>query len=178
MRFEWDEAKNRANQDKHRVSFETASEIFDDPLHASRPDRIIDGEQRWPTIGTVGGVVLLLWSHTHIRMTAMKKSYASYRRAARPGQSAEPTSAVRKRSTELRKLAKLSEDKIDTSDIPETTDWSTAVVGKFYRPIKQQVTIRVDADVLAWFKAQGGKYQTAVNQALREHMARKSKDRG
>ena len=46
MRFEWDEAKNRTNRDKHHVSFETASEIFDDPIHVSRPERIVDGEQR------------------------------------------------------------------------------------------------------------------------------------
>jgi uncharacterized protein (DUF4415 family) len=46
------------------------------------------------------------------------------------------------------------------------------VVGKFYRPVKQQVTLRIDADVLAWFKGQGEKYQTAVNRALRERMMR------
>jgi uncharacterized protein (DUF4415 family) len=37
---------------------------------------------------------------------------------------------------------------IDTTDIPPTADWSKAVVGRFYRPIKQPVTIRLDADVL------------------------------
>jgi uncharacterized protein (DUF4415 family) len=61
---------------------------------------------------------------------------------------------------------------IDTSDIPEVRDWSGAQVGRFYRPVKQQVTLRIDADVLAWFKAQGGKYQTAINEALREHVAK------
>ena len=45
---------------------------------------------------------------------------------------------------------------IDTSDIPEIADWSGAVFGKFYRPAKQQVTLRIDADVLAWFKSQDG----------------------
>ena len=64
---------------------------------------------------------------------------------------------------------------IDTSDIPERTDWSSAEIGKFYRPLKQQVTLRIDADVLAWFKAQGGKYQTAVNAALREYVERRGK---
>jgi uncharacterized protein (DUF4415 family) len=64
---------------------------------------------------------------------------------------------------------------IDKSDIPEVKDWSGAVVGKFYRPIKKQVTLRIDADVLAWFKAHGGKYQSALNAALREHVARHEK---
>ena len=64
MRFEWDENKNSANQRKHDVSFETASEVFDDPLHRSIADRIEGGEQRWNTTGVVGGVVLLIVAHT------------------------------------------------------------------------------------------------------------------
>ena len=71
----------------------------------------------------------------------------------------------------------MPDDEIDTSDIPERRDWSGGEVGKFYRPVKQQITLRIDADVLAWFKAQGGKYQSAVNAALREHMVRKGKGR-
>ena len=67
----------------------------------------------------------------------------------------------------------MSEKDIDLSEIPERTDWSAAFVGKFYRPVKQQVTLRIDADVLTWFKEQGGKYQTAVNAALREYVAAK-----
>ena len=56
---------------------------------------------------------------------------------------------------------------IDPSDIAERSDWHRAVVGKFYRPVKQQITLRIDADIIAWFKARGGKYQSAVNAALR-----------
>jgi uncharacterized protein (DUF4415 family) len=59
---------------------------------------------------------------------------------------------------------------IDLSDIPEVTDWSKAVVGKFYRPIKKSLTIRIDADVLAWLKGQGKGYQTKINGILREAM--------
>lgn len=47
--FEWDEAKNRKNQKKHDVSFETASLVFDDPLRISIQDRHTDGEERWQT---------------------------------------------------------------------------------------------------------------------------------
>ncbi len=56
------------------------------------------------------------------------------------------------------------------SDIPEITDWSHAVVGKFYRPVKQPVTIRLGADVIAWFKATGPGYQTRINALLRGAM--------
>ncbi len=74
------------------------------------------------------------------------------------------------RKKELETLAALPEDDIDTSEIPEVVDWRNAEVGKFHRPVKKSVTIRLDADVLAWFKAQGGKYQTTVNRVLREYM--------
>ena len=64
MLITWDENKNRSNQAKHKVSFEVAGLIFNDPLHLSRLDRVVDGEERWQTIGSVGGVVLLLVTHT------------------------------------------------------------------------------------------------------------------
>jgi len=71
---------------------------------------------------------------------------------------------------EIDRLAALPDDAIDTSDIPEITDWSGAERGRFYRPVKQQVTLRIDADILAWFRAQGGKYQSQINSVLREYV--------
>ena len=65
MKFVWDAAKNDINRQKHRVGFETAQLVFDDPYHVSRQDRIENGEQRWQTIGLVRGVVLLLVAHTY-----------------------------------------------------------------------------------------------------------------
>ena len=75
-----------------------------------------------------------------------------------------------KKTAELKRLGAMPDDEIDTSDIPERTDWAGAEVGKFYRPIKKQLTLRIDADVLDWFKARGGKYQSAINDALRQHV--------
>lgn len=66
MKVVWDENKNLINQAKHRVGFETAQYVFDDPLHVSKQDRIEGGEQRWQTIGLVHGVILLLVAHTVI----------------------------------------------------------------------------------------------------------------
>lgn len=71
---------------------------------------------------------------------------------------------------ELRKLAAMPDDDIDTSDIPEVTDWSNAVVGKFYRPVKETVTVRLDADVLHWLKQGGKGYQSRLNAILRKEM--------
>ena len=45
----------------------------------------------------------------------------------------------------------------------------------FYRPLKKPVTIRIDADVLAWFQKDGGRYQTRINLALRRVMEREMK---
>ena len=66
---------------------------------------------------------------------------------------------------------------VDTSDIPEWTDemWKRAVRGrdaamKLWRPVKQAVSLRLDADVLAWLKKDGQGYQTRVNRMLRERM--------
>ena len=100
----------------------------------------------------------------------VKKSSASSRRAKRPGASARATKRTRKPADELARLVALSDAEIDTSDIPEIVDWSGAVRGRFYRPVKQLVTIRLDADVVAWFKSRNPTYQTAVNRALRDYM--------
>ena len=72
---------------------------------------------------------------------------------------------------ELDALAAMPDDTIDLSDMPEVTDFTGWVRGKFYRPVKKQVTLRLDADVIDWFKTnQGGArgYHTAINAALRK----------
>ena len=73
---------------------------------------------------------------------------------------------------ELQTLKEMSEEAIDTSDIAELPEaaWTSAEIGKFYRPIKKQLTIRVDADVVGWLKEQGSGYQTKLNDILREAM--------
>lgn len=73
---------------------------------------------------------------------------------------------------ELAALAALPEQSIDFSDLPATTekDWAGAVRGKFYRPVKQQLTVRIDADVVEWLKSQGKGYQSRLNTILRSAM--------
>lgn len=69
---------------------------------------------------------------------------------------------------QLARLAAMPDSEIDLTDMPEVLDWSGAERAKFYRPVKQQVTLRLDADVLHWFKTKGGRgYQTRINAALR-----------
>ena len=87
----------------------------------------------------------------------------------------------RKERDQLARLAALHDDQIDTADIPEApaANWVHARRGEFYRPVKQPVTIRLDADVLAWFKehAASGGYQTEINRVLRRHVADAEKRR-
>jgi len=93
MKFVWDAAKNSSNQKKHRVSFETAQQVFDDPLHVSKQDRLENGEQRWQTIGLVQSVLLLLVAHTYteidgreaVRIISARKADKTERRIYEQG---------------------------------------------------------------------------------------------
>jgi uncharacterized protein (DUF4415 family) len=67
-------------------------------------------------------------------------------------------------------IAAKREENIDLSEMPEVVDWSGAEMGKFYRPPKKSVTMRLDQDVLDWLKGYGKGYQTKVNQLLRHAM--------
>lgn len=82
---------------------------------------------------------------------------------------------TKKQAKELRALSRMKDKDIDFSDLPEKLDWSNAVIGRFYRPIKKSLTIRIDADVLAWVKGQGKGYQTRINSYLRDVMDKSKK---
>lgn len=78
-------------------------------------------------------------------------------------------------AAQLERLAAKPDSDIDTADIPEIAEenWALAKRPGLYRPIKQPVTLRLDADVVSWFKdhAQAGGYQTEINRVLRHHVA-------
>ena len=83
---------------------------------------------------------------------------------------------TQRQKEDLARLRAMPDEEIDMSDAPEILDWSNAKRGMFYRPVKQQITLRLDADVVAWFRENAGKngrgYQTAMNRALRDHVVR------
>jgi uncharacterized protein (DUF4415 family) len=72
----------------------------------------------------------------------------------------------------LKVVAAMPDSEIDTSDMPEFTDWQGAVRGGLYRPVKHLTSLRLDADLLAWFKRGGDGYQTRINAALRDYVER------
>jgi uncharacterized protein (DUF4415 family) len=73
------------------------------------------------------------------------------------------------RQTRVAKGRKIGTLKASASEGKRSHD-PIAEVGSLYRPIKKPVTLRIDADVLAWFKKHGPGYQTRINQALRKVM--------
>jgi uncharacterized protein (DUF4415 family) len=80
----------------------------------------------------------------------------------------------RVRKHRLSKVAQRPDSEIDLSDIPELTEkfWRNAVRSPFYRPVKRQLTLRLDADIIAWLRKIGKGYQTRANALLREAMIR------
>ncbi len=102
----------------------------------------------------------------------MREGTRTVRFKREPGAPLTPEEA-----SELENLAKMKDDDIDYSDIPELTEkfWKNAVRGNpFYRPVKKAVSLRLDADVIAWLKKDGAGYQTRANQILRERMLREN----
>lgn len=77
---------------------------------------------------------------------------------------------TKEQKRDIRAIAAKKDSDIDFSDVPPVIDWSRAEIGKFYRPTKKPVTMRLDADVLDWLKSQGSGYQTKANWLLRSAM--------
>ena len=71
---------------------------------------------------------------------------------------------------DIQAIAAKRDRDIDFSDAPMVLDWSGAEIGKFYRPVKKPVTMRLDSDIIDWLKADGRGYQTKANWLLRHAM--------
>jgi uncharacterized DUF497 family protein len=93
MRWTWNPGKAAANRAKHKVSFETAVRVFEDPLHLSMPDPHPDGD-RWVTLGEVAAVLLLVVhsfvegesdKDDHGRIISARKATAHERKAYQEG---------------------------------------------------------------------------------------------
>ena len=83
-RFTWDPAKNRANSAKHGVTFETASEIFNDRTVELPDERFDYGEDRWIAVGLAGGreltVVYTVTDNDQIRIISARGATSKERR--------------------------------------------------------------------------------------------------
>jgi uncharacterized protein (DUF4415 family)/uncharacterized DUF497 family protein len=193
VEFTRDARKDRLNRQKHRITFDTALHVFDDPYQVTTQDREVDGEPRWQTIGMVGPHNLLLVAHTADEESGAIRIVSAAKQLAQNGEympkatrkpkiqvrrqrvSGQPLTLRQKR--ELAALAAIPGNQIDTSDIPELPPgaWKHAVRGRFYRPLKQAISMRLDADVVAWLKQRGKGYQTRANSILRQRMLDETK---
>jgi len=128
----------------------------------------------WKRDGTASGGLSspsCLWPTPCARMNMAKKSSASYRRGKLRRMRSNSIFLNEKARRELRRLAERPIDLTD-ADAPEVGKWMVAERGRFYRPLKEQITLRLDKDIIAWFKASGRRYQTRMNDALRDYVRR------
>src|ERR1700688_3832566 len=108
-----------------------------------------------------------------------KKSSVSFRPVLLSRMKGEPMRKLTKeQKRDIRAIAAKRDEDIDFSDAPAVVDWSGAQIGKFYRPTKKPVTMRLDSDVIAWLKADGRGYQTKANWLLRHAMLHFTKGKG
>jgi uncharacterized DUF497 family protein len=158
----WDERKRLGNLERHGIDFAQAEEIWDRPTVTREDIRHDYGEPRYVTFGVLAGRVVVL-VHTE------------------RGDDVHIISLRRKRATTLKPRGK-SPARID----PDSPPWSEDMLGpalvrrgrgKQVAPIKVSTTIRLDADVLAYFRSTGTGYQTRINDALRAAISRQLKGR-
>jgi uncharacterized protein (DUF4415 family) len=131
----------------------------------------------------VGAVALLVVVHVYpdlnddqrVRIVSARKA-STRERKTMSNSELSPEQRAR-----LEKLAQMDDGDIDFSDIPELTDeqLSRAFRPGLGRPIKQPVTIRLDTDIVNWFKQHAGDkpYQTEINRVLRQHVTQARKRR-
>jgi uncharacterized protein (DUF4415 family) len=83
-------------------------------------------------------------------------------------------------SDKTRELYELRDKRLDNDPDAPTLPleyWENATVGKYYRPVKTQISVRIDNDVLAWLKSQGEGHLTRINEILRERMLAETRRR-
>ena len=176
--FEWDEEKAASNRRKHGIDFDEAVEIFYGSSLLRRSDR--NAEERWIAIGETEGPL----SPSSLRGVAIH--YGSSRHAAREEMKSERI--IRRKWGERRKgktdwavVEALTDEEIeeavrnDPDAVPLDVDWSDAVL--VIPPKKKAISIRVDEDVLDYFKKEGAGYQRRINAVLRSYMQQKRKKR-
>ena len=172
MRFERDKEKAKANLEKHGVDFDEAMQVFHEPSAVVRSDR--DGESRWKAIGELEGHV----STIVFTRRADTLRIISARRAGKN----EKEHIVTRRRGERRKgktdwarveattdadiTAAIADDP-DWQDFKDV-DWSEAVL--VVAPKKAAISIRLDEDVLEFFKRAGAGYQRRINAVLRSYV--------
>src|ERR1017187_4973311 len=159
MKYEWDEAKNRKNLAKHGLSFEDAEQVFSGPCVTFEDDRFAYGEDRLITLGLLAGRLVVTAHaprHEGTRIISMRK-----------GNRREQKSVVIKKASGLARIDRMKDADIDYSDPPRLDKTFFKKATMAWPLEEQQLTIRLDADVLDWLKGHGKGYKTRINRILR-----------
>jgi uncharacterized protein (DUF4415 family) len=164
IRFTWDEGKRRSNLKDHGFDFLDALRVFEGLTFTLEDDRFDYGEQRFVTLGFLGGVAVSL-VHTETTERIHVISFAGQlEMKKRSSLSASKTDWKRIRAMKDRDI-RLSDDHPEAA----LRNIVRGIVRRGLKPVppKTSIALRLDADVLAWFKAQGPRYQTRMNAVLR-----------
>jgi uncharacterized DUF497 family protein len=173
--FGWDPIKREANLRKHGIDFEDAVEVFDGPILAYRSDR---EEERWVAIGSLENrlIAVVFTRRAELIRIISRDAQGKMKKA---NIVTRKWGDRRKGKTDWARVDALTDADIakavanDPDAAPIDIDWSDAVL---VMPAKKKaISIRVDEDVLDFFKRQGEGYQRRMNAVLRSYMQQKSK---
>ena len=164
MRFTWSGAKRKLNLQLHGFDFVDAPRVFDGPTYTYEDDRFDYAEQRFVTLGMLEGVVVSI-VHTERRARSESSLFVKRRNMSK-------RSSSRTSKTDWARVRAMSDRDIQRSiEHPEASikHIVRAIARRGLKPIppKAPISLRLDADVLAWLKAQGPGYQTRINAILR-----------
>jgi uncharacterized protein len=170
LEWSWSAEKDELNRRKHGLPLSVAEVALVDPLALSKPDPHPDGD-RWDTLAAVHGKTLFI-VHTWPEDGSTGRVIGVREATCTKGR---PMRMVRKLTAEEKAALSALKGTPDLTDpdAPEVASWDSAVRGVLYRPVKRPVTMRLDADVLEWFRSRHAKgYQTRINAILREYIER------
>lgn len=162
MKFEWDEARNRANIRKHALDFADAEERFHGLLVVDPDTREDYDERRWIGVGSIRARIVYL-----VFTEPGPDTVRIISRERRAGVSANDTK--RRSRTDWKRVDALRDSDIDFSEMPERGPDVFARAILWPGP-KKQITLRLDPDVLAFFRKSGKGYQTTINAVLRKYV--------
>jgi uncharacterized protein (DUF4415 family) len=169
MRFEWDEAKRKSNLKTHSLDFADAKLVFSALTASYEDDRFRYAEQRFVTLGLLRGPPVSI-VHTESCIPSRRTSFVSFlfvgRQIMKQRSSSKPSRTISRRRTAPKPI-KVTEEhpELDPKHVVRV------IVRNGLRPVlpKTTISLRVDADVLEWFKAAGPGYQTRINAVLRAY---------
>ena len=164
MIYEWDGAKNLTNSAKHGLNLADAEQVLTGPCVTFADDRFDYGEDRLITLG------VLCRSSSHRCPCAARRRHNT----DHLNEKGKPTVSKKSIISDLSRIDLIKNAEIDYSDIPALDKSFFKKATAAWPPAKQQLTIRLDSDLLNWLKASGRGYQTRINRILRAAMESQS----